>query len=109
MAAHKIIGLTTTACAGRWVQLRSLSPEILVCEEAAELLEAHQICDLSPSLEHTILIGDPQQLCPEVTEQDLSLERPMRQFYCVDRSLLERLMMPLDASSSTLPTSLLNV
>jgi hypothetical protein len=109
MAAHKIVGVTTTACAGRWEQLRSLSPEILVCEEAAELLEVHQICALLLSLEHAILIGDPQQLCPEDTEQDLGLESPVEQFYRLDEFLLERLMIPLDASSSTLPTSRLSV
>lgn len=109
MLAHDVVGMTTTACAARWQQLKDLGSEILICEEAAEIMEAHTLCSLLPSLKHAIFIGDPQQLRPETTEQNLSLETPMGACYRLDESLLERLMMPQDPSASALPTSHLSV
>lgn len=39
---------------------------MVVVEEAAEVLEAHVLSCLSPSIEHLILIGDHLQLRPKV-------------------------------------------
>lgn len=41
--------------------LRHLRSKVMVCEEAGEMLEAHTLTALSPSVEHAILIGDHQQ------------------------------------------------
>ncbi|ETI26015.1 hypothetical protein G647_02792 [Cladophialophora carrionii CBS 160.54] len=109
MAAHNIIAMTTTACAARWEVLRSLDLQILICEEAAEVMEAHTLCSLLPSLEHAIFIGDPQQLRPEANEQMLSLESRVGRQYRLDESLLERLMMPQDVCAYSLPASHLSV
>jgi len=36
----------------------------MLVEEAGQVLEAHVLGSLVPSVEHLILIGDPQQLRP---------------------------------------------
>lgn len=56
--------------------LRAVGFDIMICEEAAEVLEAHHLCALLPTLKHAIQIGDPQQLRPCVEEQSLALEDP---------------------------------
>ncbi|KAJ9610528.1 hypothetical protein H2200_005305 [Cladophialophora chaetospira] len=109
MLAQNLIAMTTTACARMWGVLRSLDLEILLCEEAAEVMEAHTLCSLLPSLQHAIFIGDPQQLRPETNQQTLSLESGIGQQYRLDESLLERLMLPQDMSASAIPASHLSI
>ncbi len=109
MLSHNIVAMTSTACAARWNVVRSLNIEILLCEEAAEVLEAHTLCSLLPSLQHAIFVGDPQQLRPETNEQMLSLESAVGRHYRLDESLLERMMLPQDMSASTIPTSHLSI
>ena len=109
MSSHNLIAMTSTACAARWEVLRSLDLEILLCEEAAELMEAHTLCSLLPSIQHAIFIGDPQQLRPETNEHSLSLESTTGRQYRLDESLLERLMLPMDLSASTMPASHLSI
>ncbi len=46
--------------------LLACCPQIVVCEEAAEVLEAHVLACLSPQTEQLILIGDHEQLRPKV-------------------------------------------
>lgn len=62
LRTEQIIGVTTTACAKYWPLLRSLKMRTLICEEAGEVMEAHTLCTLFPSIEHAIFIGDPLQL-----------------------------------------------
>jgi len=57
-----VIGVTTTGAAKLLSLLSELHCEIVICEEAAEVLEA----SLSKSTEQLILIGDHQQLRPKV-------------------------------------------
>ncbi|KEF60781.1 uncharacterized protein A1O9_02343 [Exophiala aquamarina CBS 119918] len=109
MLAHDVIGMTTTACAGRWDQLKSLEVEVMICEEAGEVMEAHTLCSLLPTLQHAIFIGDPLQLRPEVNEQSLTLETKIGSAYRLDESLLERLMFPKDPSLSAMRASQLGV
>lgn len=104
-----VIGITTTASASRWNLLKMLQLETLICEEAGEVLEAHSLCSLLPSLEHAIFIGDPLQLRPEVAEQVMTLETSIGRNYRLDESLFERFMLPVDPSASVMPTSQLNV
>ncbi|EXJ56956.1 hypothetical protein A1O7_07300 [Cladophialophora yegresii CBS 114405] len=109
MAAHNIVAMTTTACAARWEVLRALDLQIVICEEAAEIMEAHTLCSLLPSVEHAVFIGDPQQLRPEANEQMLSLGSSVGRQYRLDESLLERLMMPQDVSAHSIPASHLSI
>ncbi len=104
-----VIGLTTTACASNWEMLKTLNLEIVICEEAGEVMEAHTLCSLFPSVQHAIFIGDPQQLRPEVNEQNMSLETAIGSQYRLDESLFERCMIPRDPYFSRMPTSQLNI
>ena len=106
---QNVIGLTTTACASNWMLLKNLELEVVICEEAAEVLEAHTLCTLLPSIEHAIFIGDPLQLRPEVDQPILSLETRLGFDYRLDESLFERCMNPKDPSLPPMPTSHLSV
>jgi hypothetical protein len=88
--AH-VIGVTTTGLATNSELLRSLPAKVLVCEEAAEVLEAHLITALLPSVEHAILIGDHLQLRAQISKYELSMESAQGRKYGLDESLFERL------------------
>ncbi len=62
LGQQDVIGLTTTACARDWAMLKQLDLEIVICEEAGEVMEAQTLCTLFPSVMHAIFIGDPLQL-----------------------------------------------
>ena len=53
----KVIGMTTTGAARLQTVLQEVGPEIVIVEEAAEVLEAHIITALSEHCKHLILIG----------------------------------------------------
>ncbi|EON97158.1 putative nfx1-type zinc finger-containing protein 1 protein [Phaeoacremonium minimum UCRPA7] len=88
-----IIGITTTGLARDVSTLRRLRAKVVVCEEAAEVLEAHTISALMPGVEHFIQIGDHQQLRPQINNYSLSLETPRGLPYQLDRSQFERLAL----------------
>lgn len=86
-----VVGCTTTGLATNSELLRSLPSKVLICEEAAEVLEAHVLTALLPSVEHAILIGDHLQLRPQVANYQLSMEGGHGKKYGLDESLFERL------------------
>ncbi|KAI9376161.1 hypothetical protein BJX61DRAFT_531109 [Aspergillus egyptiacus] len=98
-----VIGLTTTGLARNIEMLRKLPSKVLLCEEAGEVLEAHLLTSLLPSLEHVILIGDHQQLRPQIQNYDLSRESKTGIQYALDRSLFERLVEPEDGVGVQIP------
>ncbi|KAL4078405.1 hypothetical protein V8B97DRAFT_1937181 [Scleroderma yunnanense] len=99
-----IIGCTTTGAAKLTTLLQALGPRVLLVEEAGQVLEAHVLGSLVPSVEHLILIGDPLQLRPTLNNFSLSMDsRRGRELFRFDMSLMERL------SSSGLPMSRLDV
>lgn len=108
LGEQDVIGMTTTACAMHWDTLKKLGLQVVICEEAGEVMEAQSLCTLFPSVEHAISIGDPLQLRPQVTEQALSLETEMGAAYRLDESLMERMMLPSTAGVQPIPTSRLN-
>ncbi|KAL5048247.1 hypothetical protein BDW71DRAFT_213665 [Aspergillus fruticulosus] len=72
--------------------LQKLQAKVVICEEAGEVLEAHLLTALLPSVEHAILIGDHLQLRPQLQNYDLSRENPNGgDRYSLDLSLFERL------------------
>jgi len=76
----------------------------MICEEAGEVLEAHLLTALLPSVEHAILIGDHLQLRPRVENYELSRENHNSgDRYSLDVSLFERLVNPRSARGSGLP------
>ena len=86
MRNAKVIGMTTTGAAKFRSLLKRVQPAVLVVEEAAEVLEAHILSSLVPSIQHLILIGDHQQLRPKVDTYDLAKRHHM------DISMFERLI-----------------
>lgn len=91
--AH-VIGVTTSGLAKNIELLRRLHSKVLLCEEAGEILEAHTVTALLPSIEHAILIGDHEQLRPQIQNYELSMENHRGAKYSLDISLFERLIYP---------------
>jgi hypothetical protein len=93
----KIIGATTTGAARYRDLLSSLSPGVVMVEEAGEIVEAHVLSALSQrsvesnETKHLILIGDHKQLRPKVENYNLS--EVSRAGYNLDISLFERLVV----------------
>lgn len=104
-----VIGVTTSGLAKRISVLRHVSTKVVICEEAGEVLEAHMLSALVPSVESLIQIGDYQQLRPSITNfKDLSLESQHGVLYQLDRSQFERLSV-VENGRPAFPISQLNV
>lgn len=102
-----IIGVTTTGMAKDLHLLRKLRSKVVVCEEAGEVLEAHILTALLPSVEQLILIGDHLQLRPQIRNYELQSTNPRGIQYSLDVSLFERLAQPPRLSDARLPVSVL--
>ncbi|KAL8671577.1 MAG: hypothetical protein Q9168_003921 [Polycauliona sp. 1 TL-2023] len=89
--AH-IVGVTTSGLAKNLDVLRHLRSKVIVCEEAGEVLEAHTLTALLPSVQHAILIGDHEQLRPQVKNYELCHDNPRGKHLALDISLFERLV-----------------
>ena len=94
--AH-VIGVTTSGLARNIDLLGRLRPKVLLCEEAGEILEAHTLTAFLPTIEHAILIGDHEQLRPQIQNYELSLENPRGEKYSLDKSTFERLITDPDS------------
>jgi hypothetical protein len=102
-----IVGVTTTGLARNLNMLRKLRCKVMVCEEAGEVLEAHILTALLPSVEHAILIGDHLQLRPQINNYELQSTNPRGQQYSLDMSLFERMVEPRTGTESGLAFSTL--
>ncbi|KAH7040050.1 uncharacterized protein B0I36DRAFT_234919 [Microdochium trichocladiopsis] len=89
-----VVGITTTGLARNISLLQRLHSKVLMCEEAGEVLEAHTITALLPTVEHAILIGDHLQLPPQTQNYELQSTHPRGARYSLDVSLFERLIKP---------------
>jgi hypothetical protein len=108
LSEAKVIGVTTTGLARITELLGRLNSKVLICEEAGEVLEAHTLITLLPSIEHMILIGDHLQLRPRIQNYSLQSENRAGAQYSFDMSLFERLVSPPhDESASKVPYSTL--
>ncbi|KAF4260255.1 hypothetical protein CNMCM8057_002356 [Aspergillus fumigatus] len=108
LADADVIGVTTSGLARNLNMLRKLQSKVVMCEEAGEVLEAHLLTALLPSVEHAILIGDHLQLRPQVQNYELSRENPRGgEKYSLDVSLFERLVESQSAMGLGLPFSTL--
>ncbi|EHK17219.1 uncharacterized protein TRIVIDRAFT_210598 [Trichoderma virens Gv29-8] len=87
---RRIIGCTTTGAAMYQSIIRAASPDIVLVEEAGEILEAHVITSLNPSVKQLILIGDHKQLRPKVNNYNLTVEKG--EGFDLNVSLFERLI-----------------
>ena len=86
MKNARVIGMTTNGAAKYSETLSQLGCEVLIVEEAAEVLEAPILAALTQSTQHAILIGDHQQLRPQVNEYNLAQRNKL------EISLFERLI-----------------
>ena len=86
LRSARVIGMTTSGAAKHRAVLQKVGSQIVVVEEAAEVLEAHIITALNASVKHLILIGDHQQLRPNPTVYRLAID------YDLEISLFERLV-----------------
>ena len=89
-----VIGVTTTGLARKLDVLRRVRAKVLIMEEAGEVLEAHTLTAFLPSIEHAILIGDHEQLRPQINNYEFQHENPRGAKFSLDISLFERLIHP---------------
>ncbi|KAF4948840.1 hypothetical protein FSARC_13634 [Fusarium sarcochroum] len=86
----RVIGCTTTAAAMYQSIIETANPDVILVEEAGEILEAHIITAMSASVKQLILIGDHKQLRPKVNNYKLTKEKG--EGYDLNVSLFERLV-----------------
>ncbi|KAI6040717.1 P-loop containing nucleoside triphosphate hydrolase protein [Pisolithus marmoratus] len=91
LRTKRIIGCTTTGAAKFAEDIRAASPDVLLVEEAGEILESHVVTALSHTTSQMILIGDHKQLRPKVNNYTLTVEKG--EGYDLNRSLFERLVL----------------
>ncbi|KAM0816897.1 hypothetical protein AB5N19_02699 [Seiridium cardinale] len=103
LSQSDIVGVTTTGLAKNLNLLRRVRSKVMLCEEAGEVLEAHTLTALLPSVEHAILIGDHQQLRPQIQNYELQSTNPRGALYSLDVSLFERLVNPTGENHARLP------
>ncbi|KAJ5360713.1 hypothetical protein N7517_009904 [Penicillium concentricum] len=84
----RIIGMTTTGLSKYRGLVSSLNPQVILIEEAAEVLEAPVAVACLPSLQHLILVGDHLQLKGQCADYELC----GHPFY-LDLSMFERLVV----------------
>lgn len=90
LRSKRVIGCTTTAAAMYQSIIKAAEPDVVLVEEAGEILEAHVIAALGPSVKQLCLIGDHKQLRPKVNNYKLTVERGHG--YDLNVSLFERLI-----------------
>ena len=81
-----VVGMTITGASIYNHLLTKLRPEIVIVEEAGEVLEAQMIPVLGKWINHLVLIGDHKQLRPPVESFALAKK------YHLDISMMERLI-----------------
>ena len=91
ISKKRIIACTTTAAAKYGPDIQAASPNVLLVEEAGEILESHILTAMGARTDQLILIGDHQQLRPKVNNYALSVEKG--EGYDLNRSLFERLVL----------------
>ncbi|MEO0684850.1 MAG: AAA domain-containing protein, partial [Cyanobacteria bacterium J06649_11] len=86
LRSKQIIGATITGASINQSLLKEIQPQIIVVEEAAEVLEPQLVAAIGTWTEYMLLIGDHQQLRPPVDTYHL------RKDYNFDISMMERLI-----------------
>ncbi|KHN99716.1 CbxX/CfqX [Metarhizium album ARSEF 1941] len=90
LQSKRVIACTTTAAAMYHSIIESAQPDMVLVEEAGEILEAHIITALSSSVKQLVLIGDHKQLRPKVMNYSLTVEKG--EGFNLNMSLFERLI-----------------
>jgi superfamily I DNA and/or RNA helicase len=85
-----IMGCTTTGAAKYDRLIRAFKPDVVLVEEAGEILESHVLTALAPTVKQLVLIGDHKQLRPKINNYALSVEKG--EGFDLNCSLFERLI-----------------
>jgi hypothetical protein len=96
-----IIGCTTVAAAKFQGMI---NPDVVIVEEAGEILESHILANLGDKCEQLIMIGDHKQLRPKI--DNYSLQQESQNGFDLNVSLFERLVI---APTSQIPVISLTV
>ncbi|KAF5980459.1 NFX1-type zinc finger-containing protein [Fusarium coicis] len=107
LSQAQVIGITISNAARKIDLLKSLSPKVMIREEAAEVTEPHLISTLIPGIEHLIQIGDHKQLRPKINNHNLGREISGKKWQ-LDRSQFERRAEGEDGLSPV-PVAQLNI
>ncbi|KAG2057924.1 P-loop containing nucleoside triphosphate hydrolase protein [Suillus hirtellus] len=91
LMGKRIIGCTTTGAAMFAQDIRAANPDVLLVEEAGEILESHVLTAMGETTSQMILIGDHKQLRPKVNNYKLTVEKG--DGFELNRSLFERLVL----------------
>ncbi|KAG1720035.1 P-loop containing nucleoside triphosphate hydrolase protein, partial [Suillus occidentalis] len=91
LMGKRIIGCTTTGAAMFAQDIRAANPDVLLVEEAGEILESHVLTAMGQNTSQMILIGDHKQLRPKVNNYKLTVEKG--DGFELNRSLFERLVL----------------
>lgn len=86
----RIVACTTNAAAQYATALRVAKPDVLIVEEAGEILESHILTAMTLDTQQLVLIGDHKQLRPKINNYNLSVEKG--DGLDLNRSLFERLI-----------------
>ncbi|OJZ81129.1 hypothetical protein ASPFODRAFT_146329 [Aspergillus luchuensis CBS 106.47] len=86
----RIVACTTNAAARYATALRVAKPDVLIVEEAGEILESHILTAMTLDTQQLVLIGDHKQLRPKINNYNLSVEKG--DGLDLNRSLFERLI-----------------
>ncbi|KAL4512303.1 hypothetical protein ABPG72_005305 [Tetrahymena utriculariae] len=81
MSQFQVIGMTVYGYLMNYIVIDQLQPEIVIVEEASEILEPDFITILTPWVKQLIQIGDHQQLRPLVRCQKIQEEYNLRLSY----------------------------
>jgi superfamily I DNA and/or RNA helicase len=87
----RIVGCTTTAAAKYVKEIQAASADVVLVEEAGEILESHVLTSLGSTTDQLILIGDHKQLRPKVANYKLTVEKG--EGFDLNRSMFERLVL----------------
>lgn len=90
LEAKRIVACTTNTAARYARALRVAKPDIVIVEEAGEILESHILTAMTLYTKQLVLIGDHKQLRPKVNNYNLSVEKG--DGLDLTRSLFERLI-----------------
>ncbi|KAG2359774.1 hypothetical protein BDR07DRAFT_1336370 [Suillus spraguei] len=91
LAGKRIIACTTTGAAMFAQEIHAANPDVLLVEEAGEILESHVLTAMGQNTSQMILIGDHKQLRPKVNNYKLTVEKG--DGFELNRSLFERLVL----------------
>lgn len=98
-----IVGVPITGIAKRRTLLERVGFRVMLVEEASEMLEAHMLAALLPSLDHLIMIDDHKQLRPKIQSYNLQSTRSNAKNHALDISMFERFVEPPPRTGIILP------